>query len=514
MQKGTGSKQFSIDSIKDNDLRAYVQHLSTTLNKQNQELKIKSVSNSIYRAIFKSANLEQIVKNVLDEISISGCSSMRILINKKESIHNYDLIKAEKGQNTLAYAYLDDQIVQQMKNKKQLIIPDTTKIHSIKFSQDKKYPKTIAAYHFLQLPYADGYLWVSFEAIKEFTDFELALLAQLTSVLADVCEFSLLQDEMRKKARAFEQVLENLDIPILILNEQKEIIYSNQYANKKLSGHLKNICKNQSISSWMDSTDADTLQELDIEDRHYQVIGRRFRDEENSNAAVLILTDDSEFYNKQAYLTLILDTISHDFKVPLINMQGFSKLLSMVGDLNQKQEEYLDSIRAGVEEITSVVNDLFEISRIVQEDGLKISECSSKEILEKAVNLVQAEARQKRLEIKNRSTANMAVKVDQVLVMSALYNLLTNAVKHSRIGGTISLEEKVDEKNWEISIQDCGKGMSQIDIEKLESSRFISKEEQELAIVDRIARFHRGKLTVESELGKGSKFILQLPCSE
>ena len=515
MQKGPGNKQFSIESIKDKDLRAYVQHLSSSLNKQNQELKIKSLNNNIFKAIFKSANFQQTINNVLDEIRINGCCSTRLLIISKESVHENDLIKAESGRNTQAYAYLDDQIIQQLKNKKQIIIPDTTKIHSIKFTPDKEYPKTIAAYHFMQLPSADGYLWMSFDAIKEFTDFELDLITQLTSVLADVCEFSLLQDEIRIKAGAYEQVLEKFDIPIIILNRHKEIIYASRNANGQFNGQYKNIFSNQSICSWMDSVDADTELELEIGGRHYQVVGRQFVNEENNGMAVLLLTDDTELNNRQAYLTLILDTISHDFKVPLINLQGFSKLLSMVGELNQKQGEYLESIRTGVEEISTVVNDLFEISRIIQEDGLKKSECSSKEILEKVVSLVQAEARQKRLEIEQQPAPNdLSIEVDQVLIVSAIYNLLTNAIKHSRIGGIITVEEKVNEQYWEVSIQDCGKGMSQIDIEKMESSSFHSKEGQGLSIVDRIARFHRGKLIVKSELGKGSKFILQLPCFE
>lgn len=515
MPKGTANKQFGIESIKDDDLRAYVQRMSSTLDKQSQELKIKSLQNSVYEVIFKSADLEQLINNILDKINVSGCSSMRILVERKDSFLGEGIVKAERGLNTQSYAYLDEQITQQLMDKKQLIIPDTTKIHSIKFSPDKKFPRTIAAYHFMQTPDVDGYLWMTFEAVKEFTSYELELFSQLTSAIAETGEHFVLQEETRIKARIFAQTIEDMPLPVLVLNDKRKVVYSNQIAQEKLNGDIESIAKDQKISEWLDSKTTDVRLEYEINGDHFQVRGRRLSDGGGAKIRVLIFASDSEMHNKQSYLTLLMDTISHDFKVPLVNMQGFSKLLSMVGELNPKQEEYLSSIRSGIQEISAVVDDLFDIGRIVKEEGLRISEYSARETIEKAINLVQAEARQKRLKFERHLLPEDGkIAVDQVLVVSALYNLLTNAVKHSRIGGTITVEEKVDGNNWSVSTIDCGKGMSQIDIEKMESSRFVSKEGQGLSIVERIARFHRGSISVESELGKGSKFILQLPCFE
>ena len=100
------------------------------------------------------------------------------------------------------------------------------------------------------------------------------------------------------------------------------------------------------------------------------------------------------------------------------------------------------------------------------------------------------------------------------MLFRSLYNLLNNAVSHSRLGGMIKVEEKTEGKNWIIAVQDFGKGISQIDIEKMKNDRFITKSGSGLSIVNRIAKVHRGELLVQSELGKGSRFILQLPCIE
>jgi signal transduction histidine kinase len=97
------------------------------------------------------------------------------------------------------------------------------------------------------------------------------------------------------------------------------------------------------------------------------------------------------------------------------------------------------------------------------------------------------------------------------MVISALYNLLKNAVSNSRIGGMVALNSELVDGNWLVSVKDQGKGISQIDIDKLLENNYVSKENRDLSIVDQIARFHRGKLSVESELGRGSKFIFEIP---
>jgi signal transduction histidine kinase len=343
----------------------------------------------------------------------------------------------------------------------------------------------------------------------------LELFAQLTTAVAESIEYFLLQEENRVKAGLFSQVLEDLPLPVLILNDKKKIMYTNQNAHEKFGNDFESMFADQQIDSWIGSKTAAASLEQEMDGTHFQVAGRRLSDGGGTDMFALVFSSDTEMHNKQSYLTLLMDTISHDFKVPLVNMQGFSKLMSMVGELNPKQEEYLASIRAGMQEISAVVEDLSDIGRIVKDEGLRVAECSAKETIEKAVNLVQAEARQKRLNIERLLLdEDRKIVIDQVLVVSALYNLMTNAVKHSRIGGVISIEEKVEGNDWIVSVIDCGKGMSQIDIEKMENDHFVSKEGQGLSIVERIARIHRGRLSIESELGKGSKFILQLPCFE
>ncbi len=513
MQRKAGSQQFNPDSVKDTDLRAYIQHLTTSLNKQNQELKIRSLRDKIFERFMQSSSTQNLIDSVADDLRLTG-SSLRILVFAEASLGRRDVLSAEKGEFAREYAYLDEQIIQQLGEKNQSIIPDTTKIHSIKFSPDKRFPKTIAAFHFLQSPQSDGYLWLAYEVIKEFSDYELDLLSQVCAALGQVCAYSQKMIDFSTRSKIFEYALEMADFPILVLNERKEIRFTNSFSSAWTKEQIDEIREDLKITEWLGSGKTEIASEIDHFERHYHLRGIKIATGEIRDTAILFLLDETDYFRKQNYLKLAIDTINHDFKSALINLQGFSKLLGMVGEMNPKQSEYLGMIGSGVDDISSIVSDLFDVSRLELEGGLRLNNCLPAEIMDQAVALVQAEARQKRVEIQAVCVSDTPAAVDRVLLLAALHTLLTNAVRNSHIGGTVTLEEKMKAGEWIISVNDDGKGISQLDIEKLEKTHFQSNEWPGLTLVNRIIRFHKGKLNVESELGRGSKFIIQLPLGE
>ncbi len=510
MLKKAGNQPFNLESIKDPDLRAYLQHLSSSLNKQNQELKIQSLKNRIYERYFQSDSTRLLIQSAVEDIRMPG-SSLRILIIEDQSLGKKAAYNAESGEFSREYAYLDEQIIQQLENKPQLLIPDTAKIHSIKFAPDKRFPKTIAAFHFLHNAQGDGYLWLTYEVIKEFTDFEIDLLNQITGTLSQVCSWSQKSAEKKRQADIFEKTIQLIDFPLLIIDRSKDICYMNKQMKNWPQEQLAEVSGNSTIAAWMDSKKADVDCGIEAGNRHFHARGIKVIDAEEMDAAILALVDETEFARKQDYLKLVMETLSHDFKTSLVNLQGFSKLMGMVGEMNPKQAEYLRMIGSGVEDIATIVDDVFEVIRLEQAGGLRLSANQPVEIFNRAVALIQAEARQKRIEVKINSTTSEEVKIDREFILAALHILLSNAVRSSHIGGTIYLEEKAEGEEWVLSVRDEGKGISQVDIEKLEVTHFQSHEWTGLALVHRIARFHQGKLAVESELGKGSKFIIHLP---
>lgn len=513
MPKRLNGKKFNIDAIKDTDLRTYVQNISTSLDRQNQELKIHSLRNDIYQKYFQSVNLKTLLDRLAEGLPIRGYSCLRILVlNQSIGISSQTLI-GQSGNEANEYAFLDDQIIQQLDKKKQLIIPDTAKIHSVKFDPKKKFPKTIFATKFLELNDARGFLWTAFEATKDFSEFELELMEIIASSLKEVVGKVIAAESVSRQADLDRQKLDLLEAPILVFEKSQKIIDSNFENNESAQNWVSEINKDTKFIDWSISDTVDMAAKFQIEEKCYQAAIRKI-DISGMQAFITVLMDDSIMHARETYLKMVIDTISHDFRAPLINIQGFTKLLSMVGDLNAKQTEYLDSIKGRVENLLIVVEDLADIDRFENEGGLKATECEADEVVESAIALVQAEARQKRIELDvHTGSKGTSIFIDKVMVISAIYNLLKNAFANSRIGGTVEINASLLEGNWTITVKDQGKGISQIDIEKLESNSFISKDQTGLSVVNQIARFHGGKLSLKSELGRGTMFLFEIPVS-
>ncbi|MDK2982221.1 MAG: two-component system, OmpR family, phosphate regulon sensor histidine kinase PhoR [Chloroflexota bacterium] len=506
MQKKTRGA-LDIGSIKDPELREHLQRLNASLDRQNQELKALDLKNKILDAYFQSDDLQATLDLAVETFKMPGCSSLRILAQWKSPFGIAQGMQAIEGQFAAEYAYLDDQIIQQLQDKEQLVIGDTSKIHSIKFSPEQRYPRAIGAFRFVNGEDLNGYLWVSFEAVKEFTAYELERLAQFGEVLKRVCRNAFSLRAGSDSVRIFSELLEMVDRPLVFIHAGRQVTYANACARQTFHEQYGEICEEPAIKAWLQGTQVALQAEVTLVERHYQVLGRRLA----NDGALLALEDDTAFERKQAYLALMMDTIHHDFRGSLVNLQGFSKLLGMVGELNDKQGEYLQWIQDGIEEIATVTTDLLDVNRMVQEGGLRVQECEPQEVVGKALALIQAEARQKQVSFDQQLTSEgQMIVVDRIMVISALYHLLKQAIQNSHLGGSVEIEEKLDGRSWIVSVHDAGRGISQIDIENLTQNHFADKNSPGLSLVYRIARFHQGDLRVESELGKGTNFILQL----
>jgi nitrogen-specific signal transduction histidine kinase len=510
VQKKTNSA-FDIESVKDPELRGYLQHLTNSLNRQNQELRALVLKDKILDGYFHSESLQESLDLAVKEFKMPGCSSLRILVRQNEPFAIAHDLEAIAGDHAQEYAYLDEQIIQQLQEKDQQVINDTSKVHTIKFTPEVRYPRAIGALRFLFSNDLAGYVWVSFEAVKEFTTYELDKLTQFGSILDLICTNSMQITVNRDKAMVYQKMLALLDVPVVFLGGDKKVSYANACAEKIFKGNFERLCSNPVVIDWLESSQKALRADIEIADKHYQLSGEKIDEPGFPREAFAILADDTAINRKQAYLTLMMDTINHDFRGSLVNMQGFSKLLGMVGELNPKQREYLQLIQDGIEEIATVTTDLLDVKRMIQEGGLKVQECSPQELIEKALTLIQAEARQKQVTFESRLTSkDQTVLVDRILVVSAFYQLLKQAIQNSHLGGSISIAEELVEDKWVVSVQDAGRGISQIDIENLAQNHFADKNSPGLSLVYRIARFHQGDMRVESELGKGTKFILQL----
>jgi two-component system phosphate regulon sensor histidine kinase PhoR len=215
-------------------------------------------------------------------------------------------------------------------------------------------------------------------------------------------------------------------------------------------------------------------------------------------------------------------TVSHDLRSPLTLMRGYATMLEMVGELNDQQQGYVRKIVSGVENMSRLVNNLLDLGRIEIGVGLQVETVSIHDIVERVVGALQLQASQKNISLSVDPARDLpaTIEADQALLHQGVYNLVENAIKYTPNGGQVAVRVRIAQKDLVFEVQDDGIGITPSDMPRLFEKFYRGKQREAraqhgtglgLAIVRSIAERHGGKVWVESELGKGSTFFLQVP---
>ncbi|MDO9557857.1 MAG: ATP-binding protein [Coriobacteriia bacterium] len=216
-----------------------------------------------------------------------------------------------------------------------------------------------------------------------------------------------------------------------------------------------------------------------------------------------------------------LASMSHELRTPLNSVIGFSGIMldGLTGEITEEQHRQLGMIRDSGQHLLALVNDVLDLSKIeAGEVALKVSCFSICELITKTVDLVRFGAEEKGLELevvcpcKDEQLCTDMRAVEQVLI-----NLLGNAVKFTD-EGTVRIDVSMtDEGRAVFRVSDTGVGIPAEDRERIfepfERTRLSGSQGTGLglAISSRLAAELGGSLSVESQLGVGSTFTLDIP---
>ncbi len=223
-----------------------------------------------------------------------------------------------------------------------------------------------------------------------------------------------------------------------------------------------------------------------------------------------------------------LASMSHELRTPLTAVLGMVEILKMeaYGPLTEQQNKSLDVIDDSGRHLLDLINDILDLSKIEADKlELEIESISVDSVCQSSLQFVKQSAMNKYIEVSfEHDTAVSVMQADERRMKQILVNLLSNAVKFTPDEGKIGLEVIADEKNQRARfiVWDTGIGIAEEDVERLfqpfvqldsKLARQYSGTGLGLALVNRMVKMHGGEVTVESEVGKGSRFTVSLPWS-
>jgi len=234
------------------------------------------------------------------------------------------------------------------------------------------------------------------------------------------------------------------------------------------------------------------------------------------------MRDVTDFKELDTMKSEFVATVSHDLRSPLTLMRGYATMLDTVGELNEQQHGYVKKIVTGVENMSRLVNNLLDLGRIEIGVGLQVENVSVLDIIERVTGALQLPAGQKNIQLNVELSKDMphAVEADQALLHQAVYNLVENAIKYTPEKGSVTIRTISEADSLIFVVADSGIGIPPEDIPHLFEKFYRGKQREArlqpgsglgLAIVQSIAENHRGRIWVESTVGSGSTFYLQIP---
>ena len=219
-----------------------------------------------------------------------------------------------------------------------------------------------------------------------------------------------------------------------------------------------------------------------------------------------------------------LANMSHELRTPLNAIIGFSQVLrdGLFGEVNAKQEEYLEDILTSGHHLLALINDVLDLSKVeAGQVQLELAPFSIQDALERGVSMVREQATRNGVQVTLHANDGLHVVTgDERRVRQVIFNLLSNAVKFTSAGGSVDVTA-TRRANGEVrvSVADTGPGITEDDLgrifEEFQQTEAGARQHEGtglgLALSKRFVEMHGGRIWCDSEVGKGSTFVFTIP---
>lgn len=339
----------------------------------------------------------------------------------------------------------------------------------------------------------------------------------------------------KNSLRILLDILKTMREGVIIVGEDTRIIASNQPAydafarkngmleTKRLSEAIRDLSVHEAFRKALETDESSEVKfEFFFNEKRIFLVRVSPIEFENTKHAIGIFYEQTQIEHLEKVRQEFLSNVSHELRTPLTAILAFVETLED-GAIDDKanNQRFLAVIRKNAERMHHLIDDILELSSI---EAGKINLEQKNVILANLVDEIflnlSGKADERKVKLKNKAEKSKTVWADKARLEQMLTNLIDNAIKFNREGGTVEVNLTETNETYLISVSDEGEGISGEHLPRLferfyrtdrARSREIGGTGLGLAIVKHLARLHEGEVSVASTVEKGSTFTIELP---
>lgn len=357
-----------------------------------------------------------------------------------------------------------------------------------------------------------------------------------------------LQDQMRQIAEnegQLKTVLENLISGVVLIDRKQRIVLVNKAA-EEIVGNSAEMMIGQTFNQagieqkeFLDMIWQGIEQKSpDSKEMVFHYPGERtleinfvplFQNKQSWAGAIVVLHDITEIRRLERMRSEFVANVSHELKTPIASIKGFTETL-LTGTVKDTEttESFLQIIYDESERLNRLILDILQLSEIESKRApLLFSPIELEEFIRKITHMLENEAARKDVQLEADVKPDTYIEADEDRLRQVLINLLSNGIQYSSRGSKVRVEvqtsqlsDDLAQEKIRIRVTDSGMGIPEKDLPRI-FERFYRVDKARsrrsggtglgLSIVKHIVELHHGAIEVESQVGVGTSFIIELP---
>lgn len=359
--------------------------------------------------------------------------------------------------------------------------------------------------------------------VKSLSNDEIGSLGKTFNNMADQLQAKI--KEVVDKQNRLESILRSMESGVIAVDGDDTVITINPYA-KRVFGIRRDI-SGEKISKYIKDYDINTfLNEEDDSEKEVKILHPVERELRIKKASiidgidrigkVLAVQDISNIKRLENMRSQFVANVSHELKTPLTSIKGFTETLKYVED-EETRKKFLDIIEKEADRLGRLINDILILSKIESDISGEEDEFLPNKVVDDVINMVKVLADNKNITIELDERNNDLLFGDKDRFLQLVLNIVENSIKYSNEGSKVKISSFTNGDNYNLIVEDNGIGIPKEDIPRI-FERFYRVDKARksggtglgLAIVKHIVKTFNGNIKVESVLGVGSKFIIQI----